>query len=182
MTIHADMVKMAEQALQASRALALLTTDEKNAILNGMADEVDTLRTTIQAANEKDLIAGQRDGLSKALLDRLELTPIRIDAMITGIREVAALPDPVGGVIEERVRPNGLTIRRVRVPIGVIGIIYESRPNVTADASSLCFKSSNAVILRGGKESIYSNTAITAALQAGGKKMAMPEHAIQALC
>jgi glutamate-5-semialdehyde dehydrogenase len=179
MGLHEDMLQMGRQALRASRALALLDTAEKNAILLAMADEIDVRAGEMQAENNKDLAAGKDMGLSTAMLDRLELTDARVRGMSNGMREVAELPDPVGHILETRTRPNGLQIRKVRVPIGVIGIIYESRPNVTADCSSLCLKSSNAVILRGGKESIHSNRAIAAALQAGGEKEGLPENAIQ---
>ena len=179
MSLHEDMLKMAKQAVKAARELVLLTTEEKNAILKSMADEIDKRRENIKRENLKDLEAGKQNGLSTALLDRLELNNTGIDGMITGIHEVADLDDPVSQLISKTTRPNGLVIRKVRVPIGVIGIIYESRPNVTADTASLCFKSSNAVILRGGKESIHSNAAIKDALQVGGAKASMPENAIQ---
>ena len=179
MTIHEEIVGMGKQALAASRELAQLTTDKKNTILLAMADAIDKARAEIQSANARDLESGKGAGLSAALLDRLELTDARIDGMIQGVREVAELPDPIGDVLREHVLDNGLVIQKTRVPIGVIGIIYESRPNVTADASSLCFKSSNVVILRGGKEAIHSNTAIAQALQSGGRAHGMPENVIQ---
>lgn len=179
MTLHDEMIKIGEQAVAASRALVLLSTKEKYAILNAMADELDRQRNFIQEENEKDLQAGKERGLTAAMLDRLELTDARIVGMSHGIREVADLNDPVGEIIQEKIRPNGLKIQKVRVPIGVIGIIYESRPNVTADTSSLCLKSSNAVVLRGGSESIHSNKAIASALQSGGRKYALPENAVQ---
>ena len=159
MSLHDDMVQMGEQALAASRALAKLTSRKKNAILEVMADELDARRASIQEANRLDLEDGRADGLSEAMLDRLELTDARLDAMIKGLRDIVGLKDPVGKEISNWMRSNGLEIQKVRVPIGVIAIIYESRPNVTADAASLCFKTSNAVILRGGKESARSNRA-----------------------
>ncbi len=179
MSLHEDMLKMGDRALAASRKLATLTTRKKNRILEAMADELEARRDSIQQANLEDLSAGREAGLSAAMLDRLELTDARIDAMIKGLRDVIALDDPVGKVLSSWIRGNGLEIQKVSVPIGVIGIIYESRPNVTADATSLCFKSSNAVILRGGKEAIHSNQAIADALMAGGKKKGLPAYAIQ---
>jgi glutamate-5-semialdehyde dehydrogenase len=144
-----------------------------------MADEITAQKETIQAANARDVSAGREAGLSAAMLDRLELTDARIDAMVKGLLDVAALKDPVGTTISDWNRPNGLQIKKVRVPIGVIAIIYESRPNVTADAASLCFKTANAVILRGGKEAAYSNAAIAKAMREGGAEKGMPDNAIQ---
>jgi glutamate-5-semialdehyde dehydrogenase len=144
-----------------------------------MGDEILARRSDIKTANAKDMEVGKRKGLSGALLDRLHLTDSRIDAMARGVYEVADLHDPVGQVIESKVRPNGLRIDKVRVPIGVIAVIYESRPNVTADAASLCIKSSNAIILRGGTESINSNVAIASALKLGGSAAGLPDHAVQ---
>ena len=179
MSVHDEMVVMADQAVRASRALARLTSRKKNSILEGMAEELDLRRAAIKEANQKDMEAGRAAGLSQALLDRLLLNDARIDAMIKGIRDIIILKDPVGEKISRWTRPNGLEIVKVRVPIGVIAIIYESRPNVTCDSSVLCFKTSNAVIMRGGKEAAHSNAAIAEALQAGGAKKGMPEHAIQ---
>lgn len=179
MSLHSDMINMGDRAVTAARALTVLGSAKKNDILLAMADEIEARRGAIQSANVKDLEAGQKNGLSNAMLDRLRLTDTRIDGMCNGIRQVAQLPDPVGEIIHKQTRPNGLLIQKVRVPIGVIGIIYESRPNVTADAGSLCIKSSNAVILKGGKESLNSNLAIAEALQAGGEKRGLPAHALQ---
>jgi glutamate-5-semialdehyde dehydrogenase len=172
-------LRIGADARAASRKLARLSPLEKNAILEAMADEMDARRTFLQEENAKDLAAGKEAGLNAAMLDRLTLTDARVDGMIQGLRDVAALDDPVGETISTWSRPNGLEISKVRVPIGVIGVIYESRPNVTCDAAALCFKSSNAVILRGGKEAIHSNLAIAAAMQAGGRRKGMPDHAIQ---
>lgn len=172
-------LEMGEKAKHASLALAQLGSRRKNAILEGMADELDARRQEIQAANRVDLEEGAKNGLSRAMLDRLELTDERFTAMVKGIHDVIALKDPVGDVISKWVRPNGLEIRKVRVPIGVIGIIYESRPNVTVDAAVLCFKSSNATILRGGKEAIHSNRALAEAIQEGGEKKGLPPNAVQ---
>ncbi|MBT8046659.1 MAG: glutamate-5-semialdehyde dehydrogenase [Pontiella sp.] len=179
MDVKEQVLKIGRDAKAASRKLAKLSTRKKNAILEAMAEELDAQRGLIQQENAKDLEAGKAAGLSAALLDRLELTDPRIDGMIKGLRDVAVLSDPVGSEISTWNRPNGLEIRKVRVPIGVIGIIFESRPNVTCDAAALCFKTSNAVILRGGKEAIHSNLAIAKAMQKGGAEKGMPENAIQ---
>jgi glutamate-5-semialdehyde dehydrogenase len=179
MSLHDDMVAMGRNAVAASRALARLGARKKNSILKAMADELGQRRKAILYANARDLEAGRKAGLTPALLDRLQLTDARVDAMLQAIHEVAALKDPVGGNIRRWTRPNGLEIRKLRVPIGVIGIIYESRPNVTADAAALCIKTSNAVILRGGKEAIASNSTIANALQAGGARQGLPANAIQ---
>jgi glutamate-5-semialdehyde dehydrogenase len=173
------MVAIGQRALAASRELVPLKTRKKNNILLAMADELEARREAIQAANATDIEEGRNAGLSDAMLDRLLLTDARIDGMITGIQDVAALKDPIGTNISRWIRPNGLEIVKRRVPIGVIGIIYESRPNVTADSAVLCFKASNAVILRGGKEAVHSNAAIADALIEGGRKKGLPENAIQ---
>ncbi len=179
MSIEQNIKQMAEQAVKAAHALAALSSRRKNSILGAMADELDKRRDAIKAANAMDLEQGRAAGLTGALLDRLELTDKRINGMIQGLRDVIALKDPVGTRISKWIRPNGLEILKVRVPIGVIGIIYESRPNVTADAAGLCFKTSNAVILRGGKEAIHSNKAIADAMQEGGARKGLPPHSIQ---
>lgn len=171
--------QMGAQARAASYALGKLGTAQKNAILLAMADALVARQAEILAANARDLAAAEAAGLTGAMLDRLRLTPDRIAAMARGVREVAALHDPVGEVIREWTRPNGLRIEKKRVPIGVIGIIFESRPNVTADAAVLCFKTGNATILRGGREAIHSNVAIAAALQEGGAPAGLPDHSIQ---
>ncbi len=179
MDVKEQILKIGEDALAASRKLAKLSSRKKNVILEAMAEELDAQRAFIQEKNAKDLAAGKENGLSPAMLDRLELTDARIDGMIKGLRDVAVLNDPVGDEISTWNRPNGLEIIKLRVPIGVIGIIFESRPNVTCDAAALCFKTSNAVILRGGKEAIHSNLAIAKAMQVGGAAKGMPENAIQ---
>ena len=175
------MAQLGRQAKAASRALALLSTAEKNDCLLAMAEALEKNSTHIQEANARDMKAGAESGLSAAMLDRLKLDEKRVRAMANGLREVAALPDPVGRVLDERTRPNGLKLRKVSTPIGVVVIIYESRPNVTADAASLCFKSGNATILRGGKEAIHSNRVIAETMVAAApKRLAkFPEHAIQ---
>jgi len=181
MTLLEQMTTLGRQAKEAARALARLTTAEKNTCLNAMADALEEASEAIQAANAEDLDLGRQTGLSGAMLERLRLDHRRIASMAHGLREVAALPDPIGRVLDERRRPNGLLLRKVSVPIGVVVIIYESRPNVTADAAGLCFKSGNATILRGGKEALRSNlliaqTMIKAAHQA---LPAFPRAAIQ---
>lgn len=179
MTLHDDMIAMGDRALAASRELVLLNARKKNAILESMADELEANKSAVIEANKNDIEEGGNAGLSSALLDRLLLTDVRIDGMIKGLRSVADLKDPIGSRISRWIRPNGLEIIKQRVPIGVIGIIYESRPNVTADTAGLCIKTSNAVILRGGKEAINSNLAIAEALMTGGGKKGLPENAIQ---
>jgi len=179
MNLHEEMIKMGDQALKASRELAVLSSRKKNTILEAMAQELEEHREAIKEANALDLKAGKKAGLSAALLDRLELTEKRIDGMIKGITNVVALNDPVGADISSWIRPNALEIVKRRVPIGVIGIIYESRPNVTADATVLCIKTANAVILRGGKEAIHSNKILAELLQKGGEKKGLPKQAIQ---
>ncbi|MDF1825051.1 MAG: glutamate-5-semialdehyde dehydrogenase [Verrucomicrobiales bacterium] len=171
--------QMGKQARAASHALTKLSTEEKNAILLAMAEGIMAQEAEIIAANEKDLAAADEMGLTDAMKDRLRLDHDRISAMAQGVREVAELHDPNGEIIKEWTRPNGLKIQKKRTPIGTIGIIYESRPNVTADAAVLCFKTGNATILRGGKEAIHSNRAIAAALAAGGKPAGLPDHSIQ---
>ena len=175
------MTQLARQAKEASRELARLTTAQKNACLLAMAAALEENRQSIQEANAIDMAAGAKSGLSSAMLDRLKLDDKRVAGMAGGLREVAALPDPVGRILDDRTRPNGLRLQKVSTPIGVIVIIYESRPNVTADAASLCFKSGNATILRGGKEAIHSNQAIARVmLDAAAKALpAFPRNAIQ---
>lgn len=174
-----EIASMAERAQAAAAKLTQCDMVAKNRMLMAMADEVERRAPAIQAANNKDMEAGRESGLSSALLDRLQLTDKRIDGVISGIRHVITLEDPVGQEIESFTHNLGMKIARVRVPIGVIGIIYESRPNVTADAAVLCLKSGNAVILRGGKEAQHSNAALRDALVAGGQKAGMPDGAIQ---
>ncbi len=176
------MTTLARQARAATRDLARLETGEKNRALIAMADALAAVAPVLLEANARDLEVGRSLGLGAAMLDRLALNPDRINAMADGLRQVAALPDPVGRLLEERVRPNGLRLRKVAVPIGVVVIIYESRPNVTAEAASLCFKTGNAVILRGGREALNSNRLIADTLVAAGRRVLdsrFPEHAIQ---
>ncbi len=175
------MLALAKQSKAASRELARLTTAEKNACLLAMADAIERGADAIKRANALDMTAGAESGLSSAMLDRLKLDDKRIAGMAKGLREVAALPDPVGRILDNRTRPNGLALQKITTPIGVIVIIYESRPNVTADAASLCFKSGNATILRGGKEALNSNQAIAQIMIGAAKQRlpSFPEHAIQ---
>jgi glutamate-5-semialdehyde dehydrogenase len=176
MSLTDYVVQKASQAKAAARKLATLPTAVKNKALLAMADALESREAELLEANKKDVAAAT--GLSKAAIDRLTLNPKRIQEMATGLREVAALPDPVGEVTKVWQRPNGMTVSRVRVPIGVIGIIYEARPNVTADAASLCLKSGNAVVLRGGSEAIQSNAAIVRILMEAGEKAGIPAGAI----
>ncbi|RWM17832.1 glutamate-5-semialdehyde dehydrogenase [Mesorhizobium sp.] len=173
------MADIGRRARTAARPLAVASTAAKNAALAAMADAILRNEQAILEANAIDMSNGQEAGLSASLMDRLKLTPPRIKAMADGIREIAALKDPVGDVIAEWDRPNGLHIERVRTPLGVIGVIYESRPNVTADAGALCLKAGNPVILRGGSDSINSSAAIHACMAEGLKAAGLPEDAIQ---
>ena len=173
------MSNLGRAARAAAAELALADPEAKNRALKAAAAAIRDGAEAIAAANAKDMAAARSKGLTPALLDRLELTPERIEAMAKGVEEVAELPDPVGRVLAEWDRPNGLKIARISVPLGVIGIIYESRPNVTADAGALCLKSGNAAILRGGSESFHSSGAILDCLQAGLRAAGLPEAAIQ---
>ena len=168
----------AKQAKAASRALANISTEIKNNALFKMAAGLEHEGAGLIAANRKDLADAEQKGLSKAMIDRLTLNPERIKAMADGLREVAALPDPVGEVLRMWRRPNGMEVGRMRVPIGLIGIIYESRPNVTADTAALCLKSGNGVILRGGSEAVHSNSAIVNVLSKAGAETGIPDNAI----
>ena len=173
------MAGIGRRARAAARPLAVASTETKNAALNAMADAILASEKNILDANAVDLANGREAGLSAAMMDRLALDAGRIRAVAEGVRAIAALPDPVGTIIAEWDRPNGLHIERVRTPLGVVGVIYESRPNVTADAGALCLKAGNAVILRGGSDSINSSTAIHACLTEGLKAAGLPEDAIQ---
>ncbi|MFM7103066.1 MAG: glutamate-5-semialdehyde dehydrogenase, partial [Verrucomicrobiota bacterium] len=181
MTLLDQMTDLARRAKAAARELARLTTAEKNACLRAMADALEAAGPALREANARDLEVGRGLGLSAAMLDRLALDERRIAAMAAGLREVADLPDPVGRVLDERVRPNGLRLQKVAVPIGVVVIIYESRPNVTADAASLCFKTGNATLLRGGKEALNSNLLIARTLVEAARRAVpgFPADAIQ---
>jgi glutamate-5-semialdehyde dehydrogenase len=174
-----QMEGMGRRARAAARALALCSEDRKNAALMAMADAIEAAGAAIVAANVRDLQAAPGYGLNAAAVDRLKLDTARIHAMAAGVREVAALPDPCGEIIRQWTRPNGMQITKLRVPIGVVGIIYESRPNVTADAAVLCVKSGNACILRGGKEAIHTNAAIATALSAGAVQAGLSADIVQ---
>ena len=181
MNLNEQMTRLAKQAKAASRELAKLSTRDKNDCLLAMADALENKSVEIKQANALDMEFGASHELSAAMLDRLKLDDKRIAGMAKGLREVAALPDPVGKILDERTRPNGLKLQKISTPIGVVVIIYESRPNVTADAASLCFKSGNATILRGGKEALNSNQIIARTMIEAGKiaHQGFPEHAIQ---
>ncbi len=171
--------EMGRRAVTAKYMLQTLTEDKKNQALLQAAKGLQEGAEEILAANEKDMAAGRENGMHMGLLDRLRLDKGRIDAMAEGLRQVAALPDPVGRVLEQWERPNGLRMKKVSVPLGVIGIIYESRPNVTADAFALCFKAGNGVILKGGSDAIHSNMAIARAIRGSLGRAGVPEDAIQ---
>jgi glutamate-5-semialdehyde dehydrogenase len=177
--IASTILAMGERARTASRELARATTGAKNRALEAAAGAIVDREKAILAANAKDVKAARSAGRDDAFIDRLQLTGKAVGAMAQGLREVAALPDPVGEITELRSRPSGIRVGRMRVPLGVIAMIYESRPNVTADAGGLCLKSGNACILRGGSESINSNQAIAACLSAGLKAAGLPEDAVQ---
>ncbi len=177
--LKSQMEALGRGAKRAAAALALATPEVKNQALKASASRLRSRATEILAANAKDMEGGRRKGLTPALLDRLELTPERIEAMAKGLEDIATFPDPIGKVLDEWERPNGLKIARVSVPLGVIGIIYESRPNVTADAGGLCIKSGNAAILRGGTESYNSSGAILECLQDGLADAGLPRETVQ---
>jgi glutamate-5-semialdehyde dehydrogenase len=181
MSLAEEMVQLARQAKVASRELAKFHAGQKNGCLIAMADALEQGQAALQEANELDMAAAASAQLTAPMLDRLKLDEKRVTAMARGLREVAALPEPLGKVLQERIRPNGLRLQKVSTPIGVIVIIYESRPNVTADAAGLCFKSGNATILRGGKEALHSNQVIARLMvEAAIRHLpAFPRHAIQ---
>ncbi|WP_120994180.1 glutamate-5-semialdehyde dehydrogenase [Stutzerimonas urumqiensis] len=173
------MTRLGQAAREASRVLARASTAQKNRALLAAANALDAARAPLVEANERDLANGRASGLEPAMLDRLALTPARIDEMIEGLRQVAGLPDPIGEIRDMRFLPSGIQVGKMRVPLGVIGIIYESRPNVTIDAASLCLKSGNATILRGGSEAIHSNQAIARCIQQGLAAADLPAAAVQ---
>ena len=179
MNVKEYMAELGQQARNASRAIAKADTHVKNRALLAMADAIDASRTELVAANTKDLEQGRINGLDDAMLDRLELKQSQIDTMIEGLRQVAALPDPIGAITDMNYLPSGIQVGKMRVPLGVIGIIYESRPNVTVEAASLCLKSGNATILRGGSEAIHSNAAVAECIQTGLQAVGLPEDTVQ---
>ena len=181
MNIAEYMQSLGEQARAAAAEIANANTHQKNTALLSMAEAIEAARDYLKSENAKDLAAGQEKGLDGALLDRLALNDNTIDGMIEGLQQVAALPDPVGEISDMNYRPSGIQVGKMRVPLGVIGIIYESRPNVTVEAASLCLKSGNAAVLRGGSEAKYSNQAIAACVKQGLKAAGLPEASVQVL-
>jgi glutamate-5-semialdehyde dehydrogenase len=179
MSVEQYMQDLGRAALAASRQVAASSTAQRNAALLATCAALDASRAALAAANAEDLARGRERGLDAALLDRLELTPAAIDAMLTGLRQVAALADPVGSISDMNTMPSGIRVGRMRVPLGVIGIIYESRPNVTVEAASLCLKAGNATILRGGSEALASNAAIAACITRGLESAGLPAAAVQ---
>lgn len=173
------MTRLGRAAREASRVIGRASTAQKNRALQATAAALDEARAELSAANALDLANGQANGLEPSMLERLALTPARIDGMIVGLRQVAALADPVGAIRDMSYRPSGIQVGKMRVPLGVVGIIYESRPNVTIDAASLCLKSGNATILRGGSEAIHSNRAIAACIERGLAEAGLPAAVVQ---
>jgi glutamate-5-semialdehyde dehydrogenase len=178
-TLFSEIKEIAIRARKASLNLSSATTAEKNDALQAIARGIESNRKLLKEENEKDLAMAEENGLSEAMVDRLRLTHERIDSMVKGLRQLIELPDPVGAVLETKERPNGLEINKVRVPIGVIGIIYESRPNVTIDCAGLCLKSGNASILRGGKEAMHSNQAMASIITEALQESPLPDDAVQ---
>ncbi len=177
--VSSYMLELGQRARAASRLIGRAESGAKNAALHAIADAILAGKEYIKVENRKDLEAGKQHGLDAALLDRLELTGARIDGMAEGLRQIAALADPVGAISDMDYRPSGIQVGRMRVPLGVIGIIYESRPNVTADAAALCLKSGNACILRGGSEALHSNQAIAGCIEQGLEQAGLPATAVQ---
>ncbi len=177
--MHDYMQNLGQQAAHAARAVCMASTATKNAALNDLAQRIIDNQAVLTESNQLDLQAGREKGLEAALLDRLELTPARIQAMAEGLQQIASLPDPIGEIANMATRPSGIQVGQMRVPLGVIGIIYESRPNVTVDAAGLCLKSGNAVILRGGSEAIHSNRALGNLIRQTLKQQGLPETAVQ---
>ncbi len=181
MDVTAYMAQLGQQARAAARIMAKTPTEQKNRALHCIAQTIEQQRDALIDANQVDMQNGRGNGLDAALLDRLELTPARIDSMLEGLRQVASLPDPVGAITDLNYRPSGIQVGKMRVPLGVIGIIYESRPNVTVEAASLCLKSGNATLLRGGSEAINSNQAIAKCIATGLEQAGLPATAVQVL-
>jgi glutamate-5-semialdehyde dehydrogenase len=177
--VKLQMQELGQQARAASRLMASAETSAKNTALLAAMEAIDSMRTVLAEANARDLKAGEEKGLDAAMLDRLELTDARIETMLEGLKQVASLADPIGEITDLRYMPSGIQVGRMRVPLGVIGIIYESRPNVTVEAASLCLKSGNATILRGGSEAFYSNQAIAKCMRKGLETAGLPETAVQ---
>ncbi|OUS30242.1 glutamate-5-semialdehyde dehydrogenase [Gammaproteobacteria bacterium 45_16_T64] len=181
MDVKAYMATVGQQARAAARAIGKAGTGTKNTALLAMVDAIEASRDTLMAANQIDLDNGKKNGLEPALLDRLALTSDRIDGMIEGLQQVAALPDPVGALTDMTYQPSGIQVGKMRVPLGVIGIIYESRPNVTVEAASLCLKSGNATVLRGGSEAINSNQAVAECIRKGLEAANLPTNTVQVI-
>ena len=181
MDIEAYITNLGLQARAASREISQATTAQKNTALLATVDALNEERKFLLESNKEDLVAGERQGLDSALQDRLKLTEGRIDSMIEGLRQVASLDDPVGEINDLKYRPSGIQVGRMRVPLGVIGIIYESRPNVTCEAASLCLKSGNATILRGGSEAIFSNQAISKCITLGLESAGLNKDIVQVI-
>ncbi len=179
MNLHEEMLVIGKQAKQSSQILAKTNTGQKNNALEAIAQQLERQHQMLVTANDQDLKAGKTNGLDEALLDRLALNENRIASMMEGLRQMIALPDPIGEMTELKYRPTGIQVGKMRVPLGVVGIIYESRPNVTIDAAGLCLKSGNATILRGGSEAIHSNQAINACIQKGLEQAGLPPTAVQ---
>ncbi len=179
MEVDAYMNKLGRAAREAAAGMATVSAAAKNNALLAIADALGARREQLMLENQKDLAAGRENGLEAAMLDRLELTPARIDTMIEGLKQVAALADPIGEINGLKYMPSGIQVGKMRVPLGVIGIIYESRPNVTVEAASLCIKSGNATILRGGSEAIHSNQAVAACIAEGLEQAGLPRGAVQ---
>ena len=179
LSLKEEALRLGKNAKSAARALAPLSAAEKNRALLAMADELERSSALLISENKKDLESAKNAGVSNAVLDRIALDPARVVSMAKGLRDVAALPDPVHEVVKMWRRPNGLQVGRMRIPLGVIGIIYEARPNVTADAAALCLKSGNAAILRGGSEAHHSNQAIGSALRQACAGTHVPQDAVQ---
>lgn len=177
--VKLQMQELGQQARAASRLMASAETSAKNTALLAAMEAIDSMRTALAEANARDLKAGEEKGLDAAMLDRLELTDARIETMLEGLKQVASLADPIGEITDLRYMPSGIQVGRMRVPLGVIGIIYESRPNVTVEAASLCLKSGNATILRGGSEAFYSNQAIAKCIRKGLETAGLPATAVQ---
>ena len=179
MTVEEQIHEMGVKARAAATALRAFTTAQKNAALTAIADALDAAKPQIDAANAEDVAAAQANGLAPALVDRLTLTPARFKSMVDGVRYIVELEDPVGADIWTRTRPSGISIRKVREPFGVVAVVFESRPNVFVDTAALCLKTSNAIILRGGKEALRSNAALNEAVRAGLAKAGLPADAVQ---
>lgn len=179
MSVETTIVEMAKQAKKAARKVAAATTDQKNRVLSSIADLIEARAEALKAENAKDLERAREMGLSDAMLDRLTLSDATIASMAAGLRDVIALPDPVGEVTESQERPSGIQVSRVRIPLGVIGMIYESRPNVTVDAAGLCLKAGNAIILKGGSEAFHSNMALSACIGEALEANGLPKEVVQ---